>query len=291
MLRSMTGFGAASSEVGGLALRVEARSVNHRHLQVKVRVASELVALEGEVERLVRKRLSRGAVTVNLTVARMETSLVPALDVEAAARYRGEIERLQGRLGIGGNVPVEALLSLPGVVSTELSSDSLAGRGRQVLELVGEGLDALIEMRGVEGAALEADIRRQLTAIAKLVGRIEKRMPTVVRTHQRNLRKRVTELLNGTPLEPSDLAREVALLADRLDVGEELARLASHLDQFTNLLDKGGAIGRKLDFLTQEVFREMNTIGAKCSDSKVAHWIVDAKTHAERVREQVQNLE
>jgi uncharacterized protein (TIGR00255 family) len=147
-------------------------------------------------------------------------------------------------------------------------------------------------MREAEGRSLEEDLRKNGTAIERIVARIERRMPQVVREHQRTLRRRVTDLLeNRQGLSQTDLAREIALLADRLDVSEEIARLKSHLTQLVEFLDRGGAIGRKLDFLVQEIFREVNTIGSKCSDAKVAHWVVDAKTHAERLREQAQNVE
>lgn len=293
MLRSMTGFGAASSEVDGYAFRLEIRSVNHRHLLVKTRASFEFGGLEGELERLVKKRLARGSVTIFLSVTRASEAAAPALDLALARRYRDELRDLGAELGIPCDVSLEALVALPGVVSANGEGVGDPQRyTRHVLAMAGEALAALVEMRSAEGVALARDVARHAAALDKVVARIAKRMPGVVRAHQRQLERRVGELLDGRhAVESRDIAREVAVLADRLDVSEELSRLGSHLQQLETLLAKGGPIGRKLDFLVQEIFREVNTIGSKCSDSKVAHWVVDAKTSAERMREQLQNIE
>ena len=290
MLRSMTGFGAAAGEAAGRALRVEVRAVNHRHLQVKTRVASEVQSLEPEIEALVRKRLRRGMVHLNIQVERASTGIEDAIDVEAAERYREVLAELSLRFGGGGAIPVETVLALPGVVSS--SAETEIRDSKSVLKLVGAALDELERMREAEGAALAADLHKNAKAIAKLVARIEKRCPKVVREHHAALAKRAGELLgDSNAIDPRDLARELALLADKLDVSEELSRLESHLEQLDKFLEAGGDIGRKLDFLVQEIFREANTIGSKCSDAPTAHMVVDVKTHIERLREQVQNVE
>lgn len=294
MLRSMTGFGASSSEEGGHEIRVEIRSVNHRHLQVKTRTPHELSCLDHELERAVRKRLERGSVTLVVTDTRTGAEGTAALDVAAARRYRDEVVSLAKELGMGVEPSLETLLTLPGVVrAQEQAFRPTKAFERRLLALVDQALEALLAMREKEGRALAAALRKELTAIGSLAGRIEKRMPAVVRGRQRELVARLDELLGGKTgvTRPEDVAREVALLADRLDVAEELARLASHREQLRGLIDAGGAIGRRLDFLVQELFRELNTIGAKCSDAKVAHWVVDAKAHGERLREQLQNVE
>jgi uncharacterized protein (TIGR00255 family) len=293
MLCSMTGFGTASHDAGALSFRVEIRSVNHRHLLVKSRLTSDFVHLEGDVERIVRKRLDRGAVSVHLNVTTAPEVDTVRFDSDSAARYRKQWSGFSSRLGITDELPLSTLLSLPGVVTAHESPDEEPeSQKRRILKLVSEALTRLVEMRGTEGAALVQDLRKNAVACGRIVARIEKRMPRVVREHHRNLTRRVKDLIEGhAGLSPADLAREVALLADRLDVSEEISRLKSHLVQFDAILDKGGATGRKLDFLMQEIFRETNTIGSKCSDAKVSHWVVDAKTHVERLREQVQNLE
>ena len=293
MLRSMTGFGASDAEAGEVGLRVEVRSVNHRHLLVKTRLASDFASLDGDVERLVKRRVERGAVTVHLTVDAPRAGDAATLSKETAARYRRQIAELAGELGLEDRVSLDTLLSLPGVVA--VGANGVAddpGARRRVLALVDEALGRLQEMRAAEGAAIEADLRKHATATRRVFEKIERRMPAVVKAHQKSLERRVTELLGGRySVEPTDVAREAALLADKLDVSEEVSRLRSHLEQLEAFLEKGGRIGRKLDFLVQEIFREINTLGSKCSDAKVAHWVVDAKTHAERLREQVQNVE
>jgi uncharacterized protein (TIGR00255 family) len=289
MLRSMTGFGAAAGEAGGREVRVEVRAVNHRHLQVKSRLPGELFGLEAEVEARIKKRLSRGAVSVSVSVARRPAGEA-GIDVEAALRYRDALSQLAQRFGAGG-VPLEAVLGLPGVLAT--APDELGEQeGAAVLRLLERALGELERMRAAEGAAIEADLKRNADAIAKLVARVEKRMPRVVRAHHEALRKRVAELMgDAATADTKDLAREIALLADRLDVSEEIARLKSHMEQLKAFLGKGGDLGRPLDFLVQEIFREANTIGAKCNDAPVAHLVVDLKTRIERLREQVQNVE
>jgi uncharacterized protein (TIGR00255 family) len=200
---------------------------------------------------------------------------------------------LAAELGIEPARSVESLLSLPGVIDApEDGATETEHLAKPLLTLIDEAILQLVEMRESEGNALTVDLNRNSKAMAAVLTKIEGRMPEVVKAHQESLEKRVNDLLEGrVAVNSQDIAREVAVLADRLDVSEEVARLRSHLDQFDTFLERGGDIGRKLDFLVQEIHREINTIGSKCSDAQVAHWVVDAKTYAERLREQVQNVE
>ncbi|HEX6885674.1 MAG TPA: YicC/YloC family endoribonuclease [Planctomycetota bacterium] len=291
MLRSMTGFGAAAGAGrSGTPLRVEVRSVNHRHLAVKTRLPETLFALESEVEGRVRARCERGAVTVHVAAERGGAGGA-RIDHALARRYRDELAGLAGELGLAPALSLDALVGLPGVLAAADGADEDT-LGQEALALLDEALERMLAMRAREGAALEADLRKHARALAQLAARIEKRMPRVVRANHAGLAKRLQALLGGKlPVARDELAREIALLADKLDVSEELVRLASHLAQLDTLLAKGGRIGRQLDFLVQEILREVNTIGSKCSDATVAHWVVEAKTHVERLREQVQNVE
>lgn len=292
MLRSMTGFGAATGQVGSLHARVEVRSVNHRHLQTKLRLPQELSALEPEVETQVRKTLERGTVTLSVSVERAAHGGGALLDAALARQYLAQVRELGAELGLAGEVSLPQLIALPGVVAPASNGelpDKLRG---ELLALVKKALEALVEMRSVEGRALAEDLRGNLAALSVLVARIEKRMPKVVRQQQKNLRKRVEELLGpSAALSQTDLARELALLADRSDVAEELARLKSHVAQFESEMRRTESVGRRLDFLVQELLREVNTIASKCNDADVAHWSVDMKARIERLREQVQNIE
>lgn len=290
----MTGFGAAQTAAarGGATLRAEVRAVNHKFLQVKVRLPQDLSFLEIEVEELVRKRLERGAVQLNVFASGPSGVETVAIDHARVASYRKELTKLAKELALDDDVSLDTLLGLPGVVGTGVDASALKKREKEVLALVEQALDALGEMREVEGKALAKDLAKHASEIQKLVARIEKRMPEVVIAHREALTKRVAELLGPAhKLEPADLAREVALLADKLDVSEELSRLESHLAQLAAITKKDGPVGRQLDFLVQEIFRETNTIGSKCSDAQVAHAVVELKTLIERLREQVQNVE
>ena len=290
-VRSMTGFGRAVVDGKDVSARVEIRSVNHRHLQVKSRLPGELGHLEPGVEGLVRKALERGAVTLTVSLTRAPEAGVAALNVDVARGYHRALAKLGRELALG-EVDLATLVALPGVVGAADDSGSSGREEKLVLRAVGQALDALVAMREREGQSLERDLKKNAEAVRKLVARIAKRMPTVVRDHHRALVRRVNELLGERPaggVLEADLPRELALLADRMDVSEEVARIQSHLEQLDLMLAGGG--GRRLEFLVQELFREANTIGAKCNDATVAHAVVDLKTHIERLREQVQNVE
>lgn len=287
----MTGFGAASVEARGATVGVEIRSVNHRHLHVKTRLPSELSAVESEIEGLVRKKLQRGSVTLHASLTTPAASRAATLRTDVAKRYQKEVRRLASELGVEPTVTLEQLLALPGVVAEAEAEREPQSLQKPLRKAVDGALEALLVMRQTEGDALLADLRRHAKGLAGIVARMDKRMPKVVRAHQENLRRRVRELLDGAAVSETDLAREIALIADKGDVAEEVARIGSHLEQFEGLLTKGGAVGRQLDFLVQELFREVNTVGSKCSDATVAHWVVDAKTRIERLREQIQNVE
>ncbi len=289
-LHSMTGFGAASRDAAPFVVRVEVRTVNHRGLQVKVRVPQEHGALESDVEARVRARLARGSVTVNVELARTSARPCEGLDVDAARRWVEALRGLELELGVPGPVGLDLVVGLPGVIGSGSAEPLAPEHQAAVLAVVDAALDSLAEMRHREGLALERDLLEQAREIERLVALVRARMPEVVRGHAEALRARVGELV-GQAVPAADLAREVALLADRMDVSEELTRLDSHVHQLRALLAEGGSVGRKLDFLAQELFREANTTGAKCNDAAVAHCVVDLKTHIERLREQVQNIE
>lgn len=291
MLRSMTGFGAAASEDG--AVSVELRAVNHRHLQAKIRLPHEFSGLEAQIDRLIKKRLERGAVSCAIHRARSVSDASPSIDHEAAGRAHTELAQLAATLNVDPPT-LKDVLAVPGVIAhREEAADDTANE--RVLPLVEDALTALVAMRETEGAALLADLSLHIERLRKVTQDVAERAPKLVTLHQEALTARVEELLSNSgqkaDLKPSDLAREVALLADKLDISEELSRLASHLSQFDDLLDQGGGIGRKLEFLIQELLREVNTIGSKANDAQIAQWIVEAKTHVERLREQAANVE
>jgi uncharacterized protein (TIGR00255 family) len=290
-MRSMTGFGAATVEADGLVVGVEVRSVNHRFLQVKVRLPSDLAELEGEVEARVKEHLERGSVNVSVAIERKDAAAHVRVDGELVARYRSELAKLASAVGATGELSLAQWAALPGVFQSSAPSLEVDDSRRPIVRATDAALAALVAMREAEGRALAKDLEKNTGVLEKLVARIAKRAPTVVKRLQTELARRVAELAGRTAIEPAELAREIALLADKADVAEELSRLASHLEQLRASFGAKDGVGRKLDFLVQEVFREVNTIGSKCADAQIAHWVVDAKTAVERLREQVQNVE
>jgi len=291
-MRSMTGFGAAAAEHGGVSLRAEVRTVNHKHLQIKLRLPSEFLQFEAEVEELVKKKLERGSVALNVHLASNARMGGPQVRTDVAARLHKDLLKLARELKLDPTLSLDTLAQLPGVVAGSLDPLTLEHESKLLFKVVQAALVALGAMREAEGRALAADLRKNRKALERLAAAVEKRMPQVVQGHHAALERRVEELLgNRLGVSPGDLAREVALLADKLDVSEELARLKSHFAQFDAILERSGPVGRQLDFLVQEFLRESNTIGSKCVDAGVAHAVVEMKTAIERLREQVQNVE
>jgi len=287
----MTGFGLAEVSVGAFRARVELRSVNHRFLQTKLRVPAELTEFESKIEGQVKKALVRGSVTVTVRVERDLAASDVTVNREVARRYAREFRSLEKELAGGAELSAGDLAQLPGVINTSSHQGSRGKESKAVLGAVKGALAELIASREAEGGSLERDLRKNLTAVERLRVRISKRMPGVVKARHAELLKRVGLLLEQRGSFDGDLAREVSILADKLDVSEEVVRLESHVERMSAQLDKGGELGRQLDFLVQEMFREGNTIGSKCNDAEVAHMVVDLKTHIERMREQVQNVE
>lgn len=294
-LRSMTGFGAACVTRGSYSLRCEMRSVNHRHLVVRVKAPHELGGLDVEIEKRVKARLGRGSVTCSLWLERGAEASAAQINTGLLEHYAQALEGFYAEHAelVSGKPSLDRLLSLPGVVSGAEEGGVLEGAAELALSSVDEALDNLEAMRATEGEAMRADLDKHRADLVALMGGVQARMPEVVREHFAGLQKRLGELIGeGAPaIAEADLARELALLADRHDVSEELSRLESHVAQLASLLAGGGAVGRKLDFLIQEHLREINTIGSKCNDAAVAHLVVDMKNVVERLREQVQNIE
>ncbi len=286
----MTGFGAGTCEGVGLAVRVELRSVNHRHLTIQLRMPPGLASLESEVEGRIRKRLSRGAVGVAMTVTPLAGSESRLIDHDLAGRLLVELKTLAEESQLVAP-DVRSVLSLPGVlVNGEVPAPEDVGT--PLLGALDLALEEILAARSQEGASLLADLEFHLAQTEKFAAQAAILMPEVQVRHQAALIERVGILLGDAhAVSQQDLAREVAVLADRLDVAEELSRLDAHVVHFRSKLALGEPVGRSLDFLSQELLREANTLGSKCNDAEVAHLVVDLKAVIERLREQVQNVE
>lgn len=292
MIRSMTGFGRGEASVGAFRAWAEVRSVNHRFLAVKARLPNRDLALEPLVEQEVRRVVRRGSVEVRVGVRSEKALAEPRLDADLARRWLRGVRSLARDLKLPEEADLFELLALPGVVALDEPDTVPPQEARAVRLAVREALERLLEARSAEGRRLERALLRELAAVERLAGRIARRAAGQPALHLERLRRRLERLLpERQGLDETQLEREAALLADRLDVTEEIDRLFSHVEGFKALLGRRGPVGRSLEFLVQEMGREANTIGQKTQDARQARWVVDLKSAVERLREQVQNVE
>jgi uncharacterized protein (TIGR00255 family) len=291
MIRSMTGFGAGRAAQGGEDVDVEARSVNHKFCEVKVRLPRELAALETEISRTVKDRLARGGVEVTLRRGSGRGALAPRVDVALAEAYARAFGEIRTRLGLPGEVGLADVLQAEGVVSLEERAVDGESARTAVAAALGQALSGLEAMRSREGEALARDLEGRLAELGVLVGRVEVLAPQSIDHYRARLQERIQEVARGFIPDPARLAQEVALFADRMDVSEEITRLRSHLSQTHALVCGDEPAGRKMEFLVQEMHREANTIGSKSQSAEIATLVVALKAEIERMREQVQNVE
>ncbi len=292
MLRSMTGFGSAQVAVGAHVLGVEIRTVNHKYCDVRVRLPRELATAENEISSRVRARLSRGRIEVGVEItSRADAALAPRLNHALARAHHEAARALAESLGAPMDLGVAALLALPGVLMPPAGVLDSPDWPDALQRAVDEALDAVDGMRRKEGESLAAELSRHVDDARRLVSEIDVEVRASHGSRHERLRARLEELAPDSGVDPVRVAQEVALLLERADVAEELARLASHFDQLDGLLVEPEPVGRKLDFLLQEMHRETNTIGSKSASARVSHLVVELKSVLERVREQVQNVE
>jgi uncharacterized protein (TIGR00255 family) len=291
MIRSMTGFGAGKGSAGDEEIAVEIRSVNHKYCEVKARLPRELGALEVEVARVVKERLARGGVEITARRGGNHGSVTPRGDAHLAEAYARAFAEIQARLSLPGGATLADVLAADGVIRLEERELNADMAREALLRALDRAMEALLSMREKEGEALARDLSTRLTQVEEIVARVRTLVPRSVEHHRARLDERITELTRGIPLDPSRLAQEVALFADRTDVTEEITRLGSHVAQVRSLLAVREPAGRKLDFIVQEMHREANTIGSKSQSAEVVAEVVSLKAEIERMREQVQNVE
>lgn len=292
MLRSMTGFGSGRGVVGDEEVVVEVKSVNHKFCEVKARLPRELAALETALVRRIKDRVARGSLEISVKRSgRAAGGLVPVIDPVLAKAYRTAFAELAAATGLSDTTTVRELSALPNVMRLEEPQVDLAKVTRALDAAVDQGLAALDVMRTTEGRAIEADLLARLEAVERSVAEVERQAPASVEDYRKRLTDRIAELSKGVAVEPQRLAQEVAFFAERCDVAEELTRLKSHFVQFRALCAAPEPSGRKLDFLVQEMHREVNTTGSKSANAAIAALVVQLKAELERVREQVQNVE
>ncbi len=288
----MTGFGAGRGEAGGEAISVELRSVNGKFCEVKPRVPRELSALEPELVKTIKARISRGVIDAFVRrEAGGARGPAPRADLPLAAAYAKALRDLKDSLGLAGEPTVQDLAAMEGVIAIGDTAPDPQAAATALQQALLAAIDALDQMRRREGEALARDLSARLDAIEKGAREVSLLAPLQVNAVRERLATRIAELTRGVSLDPARLAQEVAVFADRTDVTEELTRLASHLAQARGLISSQAPAGRKLEFLVQELNREINTIGSKSQHAGIAGMVVELKAELERIREQVQNVE
>ena len=294
MLLSMTGFGEAHRQADSLAVVIEVRTINSRYFKLALRAGEGYSSLEPNVEAVVRKFIKRGTVQVNLRVDRAHRSDDFRFDPVVLTGYRDQLEALRKEWKVLEPISLASLLSLPGVVLDNARRFSEVEEDWPLIEpTLEEAMKHMTAMRAEEGQAMATDLQANAAVIAAQLDIIETRAPSVSEHYRGRLTERLAKTLAefAVTLSPSDLVREVSLYAERSDISEEIVRLRSHLEQFAGTMSAEESSGRKLEFLTQEMFRETNTIGSKANDVEIARYVIEIKAAIERMREMIQNVE
>lgn len=291
-VKSMTGFGRSEAERSGRVWTAEVRCVNNRFLDVKIKMPRGYAALEERIRKKAGVWHQRGRVDLLVNVfgdfSDLETISV---NLKLAAKYKKTLADLAENLDMVDDTTVSQLAAYPGVVEYEQENEDLEAVWRVLEPVLEDALQQCDTMRLEEGKSLQDDLRQRLSIFVRTLEQIENSVSTLVENREKSLRQRLEKLLEGVDLDPMRLTQEVAVMADKTDVSEELVRLRSHISQFESFLEGEGVVGRKLDFLIQEFLREVNTLASKINDAETAHLSVDLKSELEKIREQVQNIE
>lgn len=292
-MKSMTGFGRGESrQADGTTWVVECSSVNRKQLEVAVNLPRDLHDLETQVRNQVAAACSRGRVNVHIRSDAADTPRTPQVDPVVAAQYVQQLRDLADQIGISREISLAEIARLPGVLTGETAAEADPEAALPAIqEALSAALEQLRQMRATEGGHLRAEMEERLATIEAYAAAIAEKAPLVPQHQRQVLRQRLEQAGLPLPLDDERLLKEIALFADRTDISEELSRAASHLKQFRAYLASTEPVGRSLDFLVQEFFREFNTMGSKCNNAEIAHAVVSAKTELEKIREQVQNVE
>ena len=292
MVKSMTGYGRARQTLNGRDITVEVRSVNNRYLDCTVKVPRTYIFAEDAVKARVQKAVSRGKVDVFITIdAAAADETVVAVNEPLARGYYEALTRLKDMFSLEDGLNAVTLAKFPDVLTVTKAEEDLESVAADICAVLDEALAAYNAMRTVEGGKLREDIAGRADTIEAVVGKVEERSPQTVAAYREKLLARMQEVLQSTAIDESRILTEAAIFADKIAVDEETVRLRSHLSQLRTMLESDQPIGRKLDFLIQEVNRECNTIGSKCNDLPIAQDVVNMKAEVEKIREQVQNIE
>jgi uncharacterized protein (TIGR00255 family) len=293
MVKSMTSFGRASNEEGSKHLfSVEMKSVNSRYLDVNVRLPKSIISLEEEIRKLVNSKISRGKVDIFINQkSYSQGEGVAKLNLKLAESYFNCLKEIEEKLDVKNDITVTQIARFPDVINVVEEEDSIEEIWIFIKPLINSSLNMMDNMRIVEGEKLKEDILNKLKEVEEIVLNIEKIADIVPNIYKKKLEVKLKDLLDGVEIDESRIAQEVAIIADKSAVDEEITRLKSHLNQMRITFEEGGQIGRKLDFIIQEMNREANTIASKSSDMDMTNYVINIKNLIEKIREQVQNIE
>jgi uncharacterized protein (TIGR00255 family) len=293
MIKSMTGYGRAEAVIGGKRIVVEIKSLNHRFLEVSLRLPGALSSLEHEMKKRINAKFSRGKIEVGI---RMDSSVSSDrgagldLNLPLLRNYHSLLCRIKEELGLPDEINLAVMSSFRDVFVSQ-DDDDLDAIWQTLEVLLAEAIAMLMVMRATEGETLVRDLRSRIALVEQIVETIQGRVPQVLKAYQKRLTERVKELVGDMEIDAARLMQEVAIMAEKSDITEEIVRFRSHIGQFVEMLAADEAVGRKIDFLIQEMGREVNTIGSKSNDAEISMAVIEIKSELARIREQVQNLE
>ena len=292
MLKSMTGFGRFDGIIDGYHIIVEIKSVNHKYFEFSSRITRGYGFLEEKLMTFAQKRISRGKIDMYVSIDNYEEGDVQVVvNHSLAAGYIAALKELGEKHGIGGNISFDSISRYPDVLSIHKAPEDEEKIWKVVSEAADNAIESFIKMRANEGQRLFTDVMSRLDTILSIVEKIEVRSPLTVAEYRKKLETKLKEVLEDRSIDDTRILTEAAIFADKVAVDEETVRLRSHISQFRKFAESSEAIGRKMDFLVQEMNRETNTIGSKAGDSEIAYMVVDIKAEIEKIREQIQNIE
>ncbi len=292
MIKSMTGYGRVETTGQDRNIVVEVKSVNHRFLEISLRMPQALFPLELEFKKKIGEKVKRGRIEIFIRLEAQSTNAPEAIvNLEIARNYFAALQRLKDEFGLTEEIGLKTLVGFRDIFSQPAETEIKPEILKQIAEALEEALNMLVQMRQEEGGAIYRDMEQRLDSIRSILETINVRSPQVIVEYQRRLTERIKELTAGFTLDDSRLAQEAAILAEKSDITEEIVRMNSHIDQFVALLQSVEAEGKKIDFLLQEMNREINTIGSKSNDAEIARQVIEAKSELSRLREQAQNIE
>lgn len=292
MLKSMTGYGRTQKIINGRDILVEIRSVNHRYYEYSSRIPRTYNYIDEKLKALIKQNVSRGKIDINVTINNIEgRDTEIAINKGVAEGYVNALRSVADELDVKDDITLSKLIKLPDIFNVQKTPDDEEQLWNDVSEVAGEAIEKFVRMRETEGEKLRNDVLEKTALILEMVQKVEELSPQTVENYRNRLYQKLSEILEGKEIDQQRILTESAVFAEKIAVDEETVRLRSHISQLTDLLDSCDAIGRKLDFIIQEMNREINTIGSKAQDLNITRLVVDMKAELEKIREQIQNIE